>query len=310
MNSVDHAGRTGAWFVKLFISHNSVDESLVEALVQLIRAAIPGLISEDIRCTSLDGYRFGPGTKFEDALRQESFSADAFVAVMTSASVHSTYVLLELGARWASGKPLMIVKGFGLDQRLLDGPLSTLQVTDGSSRAEMSDLVDAVAKVVHQPLDRAAAYARAMDKFIVASSKTVESEGVPASDLSGVASIISPVSQERVLQRTMVTWKSTIFMPDVRPWLVVEVGDGTLFPQTPITRRIGTWSNEIRIGRVGRGLDAGTEYTILLVVVGAETDYQYARYIRGQHEHKDGMGGARSSDLVVLDARRVVRGAE
>ena len=129
---------------------------------------------------------------------------------------------------------------------------------------------------------------------------------VPSS--ASVAIIVLPVDRSEVLQRTAVSGRTDSLDPDLQPWLIVETANGVLYPQTPVTRRLGAWSYDVRIGRAQHGLDVGTEFVIMLVAVGAETNFQFERYIRGQHESSDSIGSAWPRDMIVLDKRRVSRG--
>ena len=73
----------------LFISHSSKDVQVVEALVDLFRAALP-LAPEKIRCSSLDGYRLPGGADIDTHLRREVPAATAFVGVISHNSLRST----------------------------------------------------------------------------------------------------------------------------------------------------------------------------------------------------------------------------
>lgn len=303
--------------MKIFISHSSADERVVSAFVELLRVSIIGLQSEHIRCTSLDGYRFPSGTRFEDQLKLEVFESEVVVALLTPSSVRSTYVLFELGARWATPRPLLVVRAGGLGQAQIEGPLASLQSSDGTSEAQIMDLLALVAATIQMPLDRYAGFTRQLKTYLAVAAGSQALKGRPptgaASDeptasSQSVAELVSPIDAEQVPQRLTVAGRTERLHPDVRLWLVVELGGGDLYPQTPVTRTSGAWSANIRVGRAGRGLDAGVEYTLLLVALGPETDFEFSKYIRGQHENKDGMGSNWPSDMTVLDRRQIIRG--
>src|SRR5215510_4038610 len=90
----------------LFISHSSKDLQLVRALIDLLRSAL-SISPEDLRCTSLDGYRLPAGVGTDDQLRLEVHDADAFIGVISYHSLQSLYVVFELGARWGARKHLV-----------------------------------------------------------------------------------------------------------------------------------------------------------------------------------------------------------
>lgn len=84
---------------RVFISHSSADQDLAEALIRLLRSALP-LQPDIIRCTSVGGYKLPTGTEVDAQLRKEVVEAELFIALITKDSLDSTYVLFELGARW------------------------------------------------------------------------------------------------------------------------------------------------------------------------------------------------------------------
>ncbi len=57
--------------LKLFVSHSSEDTSIVEPLVELIRSGL-NLNAEEIRCSSVDGYRLPGGADTDDLVRTEN----------------------------------------------------------------------------------------------------------------------------------------------------------------------------------------------------------------------------------------------
>jgi len=163
--------------------------------------------------------------------------------------------------------------------------------------------------VLHPPSAKAKAVVKKQKTLANAALPKIHSvAGQSSSGLENIAVILLPGEQSQVLQRTTVSGRTDRLDPDLQPWLVVEIGSGALYPQTPITRKIGGWAHDVRIGRAQRGLDVGAEYIIMLVVVGQETNYQYTKYVRNEHENKDGMGSIWPADMVVLDKRVVVRG--
>ena len=83
--------------IKLFISHSSDDTELATLLVQLLATALV-MKSQDIRCTSVDGYRLPGGADADEQLRDEAWSAECFLGIISSQSLASAYVLFELGA--------------------------------------------------------------------------------------------------------------------------------------------------------------------------------------------------------------------
>jgi hypothetical protein len=89
--------------IRVFISHSSKDVGVAEKLIQLIRPAL-NLKVEDIRCTSVDGYRLPGGAKTDNNLQIEIHKCELLIGLVSSDSMNSHYTLFELGARWGAKK--------------------------------------------------------------------------------------------------------------------------------------------------------------------------------------------------------------
>lgn len=92
--------------IGVFISHSSRDEVVARLLISLVRSAI-NIPPDDIRCTSVDGYRLPAGASVNETLRTEIFGSTAFVALITPNRIESAFVPFELGARWGAQKPFL-----------------------------------------------------------------------------------------------------------------------------------------------------------------------------------------------------------
>jgi len=130
--------------ITVFVSHSSRDSALAQALVDVLRAAL-NLPAQCIRCTSLDGYRLPGGVNTDARLRDELIGCKSFVGLMTPASMQSTYVLFELGARWGKGLHLLPIAAKGLTASDLGGPLRGINVIPLDSIANAHQVVDELA---------------------------------------------------------------------------------------------------------------------------------------------------------------------
>jgi hypothetical protein len=126
--------------IKVFISHSSKDAEVAEKLIQLIRAAL-NLKVEDIRCTSVNGYRLPGGAKTDAHLQIEIYKCELLIGLVSSDSMNSHYTLFELGARWGAKKPMIPLlidnKGAGA----LKGPLSGINALDAYEEAQLMQFV-------------------------------------------------------------------------------------------------------------------------------------------------------------------------
>jgi len=84
---------------KVFISHAAADNVLARKIRNLLRSTFDANVSttEDLSA----------GGDWESQLRREISDSDYVVALLTPQSVQSTFVLQDLGAAWALGKPII-----------------------------------------------------------------------------------------------------------------------------------------------------------------------------------------------------------
>jgi hypothetical protein len=144
--------------LSIFISHSSKDADLAIALIDLLKAGL-GLFADQIRCSSVDGYRLPVGVNTEDKLREEVNAAEVVVGLITPSSLDSYYVMFELGARWGADlflAPLLA----GVKPIELSGPLSLLNALDATNDAQLHQLLTDVSKQLGLPLQNTASYVR------------------------------------------------------------------------------------------------------------------------------------------------------
>lgn len=127
----------------IFITHSSKDNIFVEALTDLIRAAL-NISAEKIRCSSVPGYRLPTGADTDEQLRREVYDAKVLIGVMTKSSMKSAYVLFELGARWGAKKKMFPILACGADSGVLGGPLKGISSLSCNNAADVHQLIDEV----------------------------------------------------------------------------------------------------------------------------------------------------------------------
>lgn len=144
--------------LSIFISHSSKDAELALALIDLLKAGL-GLVADQIRCSSVDGYRLPVGVNTEGKLREEVNAARVVVGLITPSSLDSYYVMFELGARWGANlflAPLLA----GVKAGDLGGPLGLLNALSANSEAQLHQLLDDISKQLNLQLQPAASYLR------------------------------------------------------------------------------------------------------------------------------------------------------
>jgi hypothetical protein len=124
----------------VFISHGSEDRRLAGALVDLLRSAL-NLTADKILCTSVDGYKLQGGRHVDAALRDAVVAAKTLVGIISPTSRESTYVQMELGARWGARKHMIPVTAGGVSPGEVRGPVGQLNALDLSSRAGVLQLI-------------------------------------------------------------------------------------------------------------------------------------------------------------------------
>lgn len=150
--------------VSIFISHSSKDKVLVEKLIQLLHLAF--LTVEEIRATSVPGYGLPGGSSTDDHLRTEINDAVVVVGLISQASVRSSYVIFELGARWGSRKPMVPLLAPGFDPSQLEGPLRGINCLDASSASHLHQFLQELSGHLKTPLGSAAAVQRQIDDIV------------------------------------------------------------------------------------------------------------------------------------------------
>jgi len=154
--------------IRIFISHSSLDADLAEALAHLLLKALH-FPSEDIRCTSVDGFRLPVGVNIDQQLRLEIEESEVLLALVTDYSLDSTYVLFELGARWILGKPLMPLLGRGATAVSLKEPLKALAALSCDHRPQIYKLIEDLGKTFKITPKGSSLYDKDVEKVMIAS---------------------------------------------------------------------------------------------------------------------------------------------
>ena len=180
----------------IFISHSSQDAELAGKLAKLFQLSF-SLPPNEIRCTSVDGYRLPVGTDTDQRLRREVKESKLFLAVITPTSIRSSYVLFELGGRWCTELPMFPVLGRGATSSSLEGPLGGINALNLQRRTGVLQLLEDMAKA----LGLAMASASSIDDPIEAvceAAKVLTSETGVQSGIEGRANDLLDADDERI----------------------------------------------------------------------------------------------------------------
>jgi len=157
--------------MKIFISHSSKDILIAKSLINLLRSAF-NLPADEIRCTSVNGFRLPIGVKPEEKLRQEIFDCEVLIGLLTPSSLNSHYVLFEMGARW--GKDLTIFPLLCSERciELISGPLKEINALDACDIHQVHQLITDLGNKLSLTAERTEVYSEYAEVF-VKQAKTV-----------------------------------------------------------------------------------------------------------------------------------------
>lgn len=151
--------------MKIFVSHSSFDTKIAELLVNLIRQAM-AIKSEDIRCTSLNGYRLPIGIDTNEKLKSEINESELFIGLITDSSIKSHYVLFELGARWGQNLKIFPLICSPSGYKLLSEPLKSINSLDASDEAQVHQLLVEIAKEIKLELEPPSVYTKSITELV------------------------------------------------------------------------------------------------------------------------------------------------
>jgi len=151
--------------IKIFISHCSDDKTLVESLIDLLRNAF-NLDSEDIRCTSVDGYKLPIGADLNETIRKEVSCTKIFIAVITESALASPYTMFECGARWGTAKPFYPIVCSIYGAKLLQGPLQVINAAIASNEGDIHNFLESISNNSGFKLQKVTSYNRNIKNLI------------------------------------------------------------------------------------------------------------------------------------------------
>jgi hypothetical protein len=157
----------------IFISHSGQDRDLAIALTDLLKAAFP-LRAEQILCTSVPGHKLVGGAHTEAELLDVLRNAEIVIGVMTPASLESSYVLFELGARWGMQKSLIPLVARGTKMEDLVEPLKSKNALNASDEGDLHQFIENIAKFLKPKKQPAAAYTTKIRSLISSARKPSE----------------------------------------------------------------------------------------------------------------------------------------
>lgn len=173
--------------VRVFISHSSKNVEEAEQLIQLMRSAL-NLKVEEIRCTSVDGYRLPGGIGTDAQLQMEIYECELLVGLVSSNSMNSHYTLFELGARWGAKKPMIPLLIDEKGSEILKGPLSGMNALNAYQEAQLMQFVSDAGKVLRIKPEQPSSYHVHIKSFIAClPNATTQDKSEAASEKKAIA---------------------------------------------------------------------------------------------------------------------------
>jgi len=139
----------------IFVSHSSRDEQLASALINVLETAFGDI---KVRCSSVPGYRFRVGGDYRAQLRAEVDRSRVFIALLTPASLPSSEVLFEIGARWGAERLLLPLLAAGATPTLLSGLLKALQGIDLENYDDLKTVMLQIAEALGKSFSATSAF--------------------------------------------------------------------------------------------------------------------------------------------------------
>lgn len=136
----------GSSKVELFISHAHEDRDLAKRLVRAIQVGLQ-VPADAIRCTSLPGYDFQPGTDYVQALRAELMGARCVVGLWTPISTKSQWCVFELGAAWGLAHKTLFLSLGGETLRDPPAGFQAIQVSQVSDAGQLRRFLEQLQRI-------------------------------------------------------------------------------------------------------------------------------------------------------------------
>ena len=97
--------------------------------------------SKQILCTSVEGHRLPVGVTTDNELKLKIHQSQLFIALISTKSIKSHYVLFELGARWGADRSLFPLITDVAGKELLKGPLSNINALECYVEAQVHQFI-------------------------------------------------------------------------------------------------------------------------------------------------------------------------
>ena len=164
--------------IMVFIAHTADDSEIAKCLIDLLTKALQ-LKSDQVRCTSVDGYRLPAGAPIDETLRVEVNDSKLLIGIITPNSIKSAYVIFELGARWGAQEPMIPLLAAGATPGHLEGPLAGINTLNAGEEGQVHQLVEEAASHLGLKPDRVSSYQATIQELVRLSKAPDTSDDQP-----------------------------------------------------------------------------------------------------------------------------------
>ncbi len=130
---------------KIFISHASKDSEIVEDIIEIFETI--GVESNQIFCTSFEGYGIDLGDNFLDTIKEELSSETLVIFILSENFYASPVCLCEMGATWVLAKEHIPILIPPLDYKDVQGVIPLTQGLKINEHLKLNLLKEKVEKV-------------------------------------------------------------------------------------------------------------------------------------------------------------------
>lgn len=158
---------------KIFISHSSLDSKMVEKVIDLLE--IIGVPSNQIFCSSFEGYGVKLGSDFLEVIRNELDSNVLVLFILSSNFYSSAVSLCEMGATWVKTNnhiPILIPPFEYAD---IKGVIPTTHGMKINEKEKLNSLKDVVLEFMNLKQLNTSIWERKRDKVLKEIKKELES---------------------------------------------------------------------------------------------------------------------------------------
>lgn len=152
--------------IKIFISHSSKDADIIKKLIFVLQNSISGLSDKNIRCTSVNGYKFKSGTEIYQMIKEETNSCELVISAFSENALQSSMVQFETGIAWFLNKAIPIIIEEDLSIEELPKPFQNKQTKYTNKKNDLLDLIDDISEKLNLEKNSSSKISDLVNEFI------------------------------------------------------------------------------------------------------------------------------------------------